>query len=130
MHFTKKNHYNPCFWTAHWNAEFLKAALKGQRDPARARNQQGCCLNVKSNKIYRTSVENVHYDKGMGVAEITPDAAKDFCKRNFPKEYDRFCEGMKDHPETVYLDFEDILTGLEATPAYSTLLDVIAKQRI
>ena len=83
---TKKHHYNPCFWTAHWNPQFLEGALKGERDLARARNQQVFALNVKSNKVYRTSVENVHYDKSMGVAEITPEAAKDFCKRNFPDE--------------------------------------------
>lgn len=75
-------------------------------------------------------MENVHYDKGMGIAEITPAAAKEFCKRQFPEEYERFCEEMKTHTGTYYLDFEDILSRLEATEAYTTLLDVIANQRI
>jgi hypothetical protein len=130
MQLTKRNHYNPCFWTAHWNTAYLESALAGRRDCERAREQPVFALNVKSNAIYETAVENVHYDKNLGVAKITPKAARDFCKRNFPDEYQQFCEDIKDHEEHLYLDFESILTSLEATPAYTTLLHVIAEQRI
>ncbi len=130
MRFTKRNHYNPCFWTAHWNPGFLSSVLDRKVNFSEARTQQVYALSVKSNKVFRTTVENVHFDKHLGVAEISPEDAKDFCRRNFPDRHDQFCEDMKNRPETLYLDFEDVLTGLEATPAYQTLLKVIARQRI
>jgi hypothetical protein len=128
--FSKRNHYNPCFWTAHWNAEYLERALAGRRDGLDARQQRVFVLNLKSDKIYSATVENVHFDKNLGVAEITAEAAKDVCRRHFPDEYEEFCLEIEKTPETVYLDFEDILSGLERTPAYTNLLSVIAKQRI
>lgn len=130
MNFTRRNHYNPCFWTAYWNPTYFERAISGRADGLRVRDQRVFALNIKSGNIYETAVENLHYDKDLGVAEITPGDAKDFCKRNFPDQYEQFCHDMKDHPETVYLDFEDILTGLEQTPAYTTLRDVITKQHI
>lgn len=127
MNLTIRNHYNPCFWTAHWNPAYFNLAVRGERHKADARQQRVFVLNVKSNKIYPHSVENVHYDKGIGVAEIAPDAAKDFCQRRFPDEYEQFCKDLDANPVTAYLDFENILTCLEGTPSYMTLLEVIRK---
>ncbi|MCI0637472.1 MAG: hypothetical protein L0Y72_22410 [Gemmataceae bacterium] len=127
MQLTKKNHYNPCFWTAHWNTAFFEAALRGAANYNQVRNQKVFALSIKANKVFETSVENVHFDKGMGVAEITPDAAEDFCRRNFPAKYEGFREWIKDHPETLYLDFESILSDLEKTQAYTMLIDVLRK---
>jgi hypothetical protein len=130
MQLTFNSHYNPCFWTAHWNTEFLEAALKGKANYGVAREQTVYALNVKSNKIRETSVADVHYDKGVGVAEITPDAALDFCKRTQPEKYEDYREYVKTHPETLYLDVEAILTGLEESEAYTTLQKVLVKGRI
>jgi hypothetical protein len=130
MQLTYNSHYNPCFWTAHWNTNFLEAALQGKADFGVAREQTVYALNVKSNKIRETSVTDVHYDKGIGVAEITPEAALDFCKRTQPEKYDEYCEYFKQHPETLVLDVEAILTGLEKTEAYATLRKVLVKGRI
>ena len=129
MQVTKRNHYNPCFWTAHWNTDYDKCAIAGETTPD-PRAQQVFALNVRVNNIFHRTVENVHYDKNFGIAEIMPQAAKDFCRRNFPDKYAEFCQEMTRHPETLYLDFEPILTGLEQTPAYRVLLDVIVKQRV
>ena len=75
-------------------------------------------------------MNNVHFDKGIGIAEITPAAAKDFCKRHFPDDYNHFEKYMKNHPETLLLDFENILSSIEKSPAYETLYNTIEKQRI
>src|SRR5262245_10039605 len=115
MQLTYNSHYNPCFWTAHWNTQFLEAALKGEADYGVARAQTVHALNVKSNKIRETSVADVHYDKGVGVAELTPEAALEFCKRTQPDKYEEYSEYIKRHPETLYFDVEAILTGLEET---------------
>jgi len=127
MQLAKKNHYNPCFWTAHWNPDYLKLAMQDRRSEAEARLQRVFVLNVKSDRIYNATVENVHYDKNFCTAEITPDAIRDFCKRNFPDHYEEFCQDMEGRTETVFLDFENVLTTLEGTPAYTRLLEVIRK---
>ena len=65
----------------------------------------------------------------MGKAYITPDAAMEFCRRNFPDEYEQFVEDMKKHPETLIMDFENIFTAID--DSYRSFLpSVIAKQRI
>lgn len=127
MNLTKRNHYNPCFWTAHWNPAYFELVRKDEQHKPNARKQQVFVLNIKSNSIYQQSVENVHYDKHLGITEINSGSAKDFCKRNFPDQYDEFCKDIDADPETLYLDFENILTELERTPAYTTLLNVIQR---
>ncbi|MEZ5941570.1 MAG: hypothetical protein R3C18_09275 [Planctomycetaceae bacterium] len=129
MNIAKKNHFNPCFWTAYWNRDYYAAATTSDRRPD-PRNQRVFALNVKANKVLSLTVENVHFDKHLGVAEITPDELKAFCRRNFPDEYESVCRDVGADPETVYLDFEPVLSTLENSPAYQVLHDVIPKQRI
>jgi hypothetical protein len=130
MQLTYNSHYNPCFWTAHWNRDFLEGALKGRANYGAAREQTVFALNVKSNKIRETSVADVHYDKGVGVAEITPEAALDFCKRFQPHKYEEIRDYFSQHSETLVLDVEAILTAIEETEAYLTLKKVLIKGRI
>ncbi len=87
-------------------------------------------LNVRADKILETCVEDVHYDKGIGIAKITPDAMKRFCKRFFPQKYDTFVKEVESHPETLLMPFEQVLDSLEKTPAYQTLVAVAAKETI
>jgi len=87
-------------------------------------------LNLKANKIFKTKVEKVHFEEGLGTSEITPDQMRDYCKRNFPQEYRKLNKYLKSHPETLYLDFENVFSGLEGSPAYQSLIDVIQKERV
>ncbi len=121
--FTKRNHYNPCFWTALWNKSFFEAFIRGEQDRLVARDQVVWALNVRSKRIYEVTVDRIHYDKDLGVAEITPESAKDFCKRRFPSEYERLERYVNENPETVYLDFEDVLRGMEAVGTYECVLE-------
>ena len=77
----KRNHYNPCFWTALWNQQFLTDFCAGKTERGRARVQLVHTLNLRSNKIFETKVENLHYDKDLGFAELTPASMLDFCRR-------------------------------------------------
>ena len=129
MNISKRNHFNPCFWTAYWNRDFYAAATTSKKRPY-ARDQRVFSLNVKANKVIKHAVEDVHFDKHLGVAEITPHDLKAFCNRNFPDKYDSVCRELDADPETVYLDFEPVLSTLENTPAYQVLHEVIPKQRI
>lgn len=128
MNLTKRNHYNPCFWTAFWNPNCYQATLQGSSGNLRTREQVVHALSIKSGLIYTTKVDNVHFDKNMGVAEITLEAAKEFCKRHHPDKYDEFCRESSSDQYPVYIDFEEILTKLEQLPPYRVLLDVIKRQ--
>jgi hypothetical protein len=79
-------------------------------------------LNVRADKIFSTKVANVHYEKNLGVAEITAESMKRFCRRWYPQEYERLSEYFNSTPGTLYLDFEDILAGIEGLKTYSALM--------
>lgn len=122
MNFTKRNHYNPCFWTALWNDEYYDLASVGQGKERRAREQFVHALSVKSGRVFPTTVEGIHYDKKMGIAEITRENAIEFVRRNYPKKYDDFLLNNTSAEYPVFLDFEDILTALEALPPYKAMM--------
>lgn len=130
MKLTNRNHSNPCFWTVLWNRDYLDNVISGSPVNLRAREQTVYSLNVRADKIVETSVDNVHVDKGIGVAEMEPDAMKQFCKRYFPEKYDTFVKEMERHPKTLLMPFEQVLDSLEKSPAYEKLLAVVAKENI
>lgn len=101
--------------------------LAGQEQTVRARDQRLHYLEINSNKPLYDRAENVHFEKYLGVAEMTPEALLDFCKRHYPDKYDSFAQEMKDHPETVYLDIENLFSKLEELPIYQSLLDVVRR---
>ncbi len=115
--FTKRNHYNPCFWAALWNEGYYRRYCAGTLDGESAREQRVYALNLRANKILPTKVEQVHFHKNLGIAEITPESAKRFCARHYPAEYDQFCRDIKVHPEMLWIDFEEVLSGIEASTA-------------
>lgn len=75
MEITKRTHYNPCFWTAYWNPDYYQSAIQGLKVGQKPRDQMVYSLNIKANKILRTKVKSVHYEKNLGVAEITYEEA-------------------------------------------------------
>lgn len=130
MEVTKRNHYNPCFWTALWSVSYYEKAVAGRALDELPRKQVVHTLNAKSLQIYPTTVERVHFDKNLGIAEITRPAAENFVQRYHPDQYERFVSGNATASYPVYLDFESILSGIEATPAYQTLLKVATTQTV
>lgn len=124
MKFTRRNHYNPCFWTALWNPDFYSAVIDGRGSAGDPRKQPVYALNVKTGQIRKSAVNDVHYDKGMGVAEISRKAAEDFAKRYHPEEYEQFLVDNVDAPYPVYIDFEEFFTGTERMRPYEMLMQV------
>jgi hypothetical protein len=122
--FTDKNHYNPCFWTAHWNPAYLRAVKLNLARPD-ARKAVVNVLNVKANRIYQSPCKDVHFSKHLGIADITPEEMKKFVKRRFPNKYAAFEEYMKDHDYDVFMNFEEFFTGIEKLLPYQTLRRVI-----
>ena len=121
--FTKRNHYNPCFWSALWNRTYYKAFLEGESNKEEAREQTVIVLNFRSGRIYEDKVNSVHYDKGLGIAEITAESMKQFCRKWFPSQIEDLTSYVNEHPESLYLDFEEILTGMETNGVYDSLMD-------
>jgi hypothetical protein len=129
MGITKRTHSNPCFWTALWNKQYYENFVSGG-ETLSARKQKVFSLNVKANKIIETTVDNVHFDKLLGISEITHENAKNFCKKYFPQKFEQVSKEIEKNPETLYLDFESIWTKIEEKFGYKTLLKVIKNQKI
>lgn len=127
---SKRNHYNPCFWTALWNEGYYERATRNSTQPLASREQVVHALNVKSGKILKSKVDDLHYDKELGVAEISKAAAEEFVKKYHPDQYDKFILANETADYPVYIDFEQILTELEKLPPYKVLLKVAQKGRI
>ena len=130
MKLTKRNHYNPCFWTALWNEDYYNRAAKNIAHPLPPRDHVVYSLNVKSGQIHKSKVDNIHYDKNLGVAEISKKAADDFARRYQPDRYENSILSNENAVYPIYIDFEQILTELEKLPPYKILLQVAQKKRI
>jgi len=127
---TNNNHYNPCFWTAYWNEQYYETARKEENPLLKPRDQKIFSLNVYADKIFPSKVENVHFEKKLGVAEITPESMKRFCARWAPSKLEKFSNYLKDHPENLIIDFEDILTEIEKKCGYDSLINFVKNERI
>ncbi|MBA3339374.1 MAG: hypothetical protein H0T54_06480, partial [Geodermatophilaceae bacterium] len=55
----------------------------------------------------------MHFDKNLGLADMTPDAMKEFCRRRFLDEYGKVARYIDEHPDTLVMDFENVLAGTE-----------------
>ena len=127
---TNNNHYNPCFWTAYWNELYYETALKEENTLLKPRDQKIFSLNFYADKIFPSKMEKVHFDKNIGVAEITPESMKRFCARWAPLELEKFSDDLKNHPENLIIDFEDILTGIEQKCGYDSLIQFVKTEKI
>ncbi len=126
---TKKTHFNPCFWTAYWNkAYYEKATNGGNKD--NCRDQSLFSLNIRAGKIIPTTSNNSHYEKYLGVSEITEEGAKRYVKENFPNEYIEFERTLKSEDYPLILCYENLFTKLESLPPYQVLEEVIAKRTL
>ena len=127
---TKKTHYNPCFWTACWSPGYLDALKHESENRPPSRRAKVYALSAKANKIFPTTVENVHFEKGLGIAEIDRNEAVRFCQRYFPDERESFTRRIADAEYPVFIDFENHFDALEKTPAYESALEVAQKKTL
>ena len=83
-----------------------------------ARERVVYALNVRGDKVFPATVETVHFEKNLGVAEISEAAAKVFCRRHYPDKYEKFCRTCRSDQYPIVLDFESVLTHLEGMTPY------------
>ena len=130
MNLTKRNHYNPCFWIALWNEDYYDRAVKNLAHPLPSREHDICALNVKSGQIHKTIVDKVHYDKNLGIAEISRKAAEEFARKYHPDHFENFILANENAPYSVFINFEQILIELEKLQPYRVLLRVAQQNQI
>ena len=130
MKLTKRNHYNPCFWTALWNPDYFRLVAAGEGTSSPSRKQPVHALSVKSGIAFPTTVERIHYDKNLGVAEITREAAEGFVRRHHPDLHEQFVRENVNATYPVFIDYEEILTAIENLPPYQILLKVALTDQI
>jgi hypothetical protein len=123
MSLTKRTHSAPCSWIALWNEDYFARVQQGG-EPCSTRRERVWALNVRSNVLLRTVVEKVFVDKGIGIAEITPEGLKGFVSRHRPDELSKVTEYLGRMPETLRLDFENHWTALERSEAYRTAIRI------
>lgn len=124
MPLTKRNHLNPCFWTAHWNARYLETAIAGAPLPT-ARKQVVHILNLPADRVLQNKVENVHFADGLGLVAIPPETLRQRAEEAGWDE-ERIRQLVESHPDGVTLDYESQWRAQEALPPYQELLRIIA----
>src|SRR3954447_16545659 len=130
MEETKRRHYNPCFWTAHWNPIYYAQSIRGNLEGINPRRQTVFALNIKSRKIIQMTVERVHFDKTQGMALITRETAEKFCAKYHPEKLDELKSSNETAEYPVWIDPEQLFGIMETLPSYKVLLDVVRRQNI
>jgi hypothetical protein len=65
--------------------------VPGRHGEGRVRTGSACSrAQRKVGPTTRSNVENVHFDKNLGMAEITRESAEDFVKRHHPDKFEEF----------------------------------------
>lgn len=129
MSITKNTHYNPCFWTALWNYDYYVAFKNDNHNKLKARNQVIYSLNLKSEKIIKTNIDNTFYEKYTGIADLSVDNMLKYCKKRFPEEYNELKDKIE-NTEDLRIDFENYFSLFENDFGYKTLLGLNKKGKI
>ena len=126
----KRNHYNPCFWTAYWNPDYYRAAISDTCRTCKPRTQQVHALSIMADKIFETNVDSIHFDRLGGVGKLSGESLEDFVRRARPDRVDQFLKYHDPEEYEISFDPEELLTKIEATPPYEVLRQVIRQRGI
>ena len=129
MTITKRNHYNPCFWTAYWNDVYYNNKIKGTENSQKPREQFVYSLNLISEKVLTQKVENIFFEKSACIATLRQDEVLSYCERNFPEKLTSIIEYLKKDPSDTLIDFENHFTEYE-NMYKETLENTIISRRI
>jgi hypothetical protein len=105
MSVTKNNHYIPCLWSAYWNSNYYNSGGSSLK----AREQVVFSLNIPRKKILQPKVENVFFEKRMGLADLNKQEVIEYFKRN-GMEYNE-----SELNDDLTWDFENFFTIMDAS---------------
>lgn len=132
MPLTRKTHYNPCFWTAFWNQDYYEAILSNTINNLNCRSQYVFSLNLRSNMIRSTIVENVFYENNLGISRSNSNDIVGFIKDTLPYKSNKYKKGFdycKTHSFTISSGLENIFTTMEDT-VYKPMINIIKREEI
>lgn len=125
---TKRTHYNPCFWTALWNNSYYQISKSFDSSAPSCREQEVIFLELNSDKVLKQKVENVFFEKGLGLINFTSEELKAFESRYYPT-ITSITENIEKRSNFTW-DFENHFSKLEELPPYSVLLKVAHSGKI
>lgn len=105
MSITKNTHYIPCLWSAYWNSNYFYSTSKSLQ----ARKQVVYSLNIPSKKILQPKVENLFFEKRMGLADLNKEEVIKYYKRNGMMYDETQMSG------NLTWDFENFFTLMDAS---------------
>lgn len=128
MGITKRTHYNPCFWTALWNKTYYTKVLDNENASLKVRKQKVYSLNIFMNEVRHIRTSETFFEKKLGLIDFDSNDIRKFVERNYPENAEERNIPIKD--EELRLDFENIFTTLEKSPAYTNLISIARDKQI
>jgi hypothetical protein len=129
MELTKKNHINPCFWTALWNPTYFNNFVVGNVT-GKAREQLVYSLEIKTPKILRRKVKDIHYVEGLGLTNVNKQEFIELGNVHSPKTKLPVDKSTLESSSIHIIDIENHFTALEEIGGYPQLLDTVKSNQI
>lgn len=126
---TKRNHINPCFWTALWNPYYFENFIAGQRN-GKPRDQMVYSLDFKIPKVVPLKVENVHFVEGLGITVLSESELlelKNVYSADIKKPIE---ESQLEEDGFNLIDFENHFSEIENFGGYQELLHTVKNNQI
>lgn len=122
---TKRTHFNPCFWSALWNARYFSDQASDSKSSKAAREQLLNYLEINSGKELKLKADDIHFEKHLGIAEIKVEKLKELYKNASPEDYENLVKEIDSNNNvSLIIDFENHFTLFEESEAYKTLMRV------
>lgn len=129
MNPTKRNHINPCFWTAFWNPDYYTSYIKDDSQK-RHREQKVYSLEFKAPKILFKKVEDIHFIEGLGIAYLNGKELSELNNVNSPRTNQEIDKSSINYEDAFFIDFENHFTELEKIGGYDRIRKVIKTNKI
>jgi len=110
---TNKPHYNPCFWTAFWNTDYLNNFRHQKNVGVKAREVLVKALSLKNLKIRTEKTASLFIERNGGIAELNESEVLDYCLRYFPEHYSKVTDYYRTNTGLLLLNIENKYTGIE-----------------
>jgi hypothetical protein len=122
------HHFNPCFWTAHWNFSYLEAVRQQRKTSGRARQQKVCVWKLKPDKIIFSKTEDCFYEKNANNTIIFHDQIAALIN-NFSSGNNLQTHGIDENSTVASFNIENLFSTIEGL-YQNTLIETIRTGQI
>ena len=121
---TRRTHFNPAAWIAHWNVEFYE-----HPEGKKARTQRVYVLDLFADKVYPDKVDDVHFERDLGNATVTFEEARTLLSPTAANALAEYAAKHDAQPSDQLIVWaEDFFTQAEKGPGYRELHRLIKQQ--